>query len=312
MYEVDLRELPEVYVRPPHPIPYQGSKRRLAGLILTLFPDRVERLVEPFAGSGAVSLAAAASSKAAAYWLNDSNAALAELWRAILERPDDLADGYDRVWTAQIGRETEHFYDVRDEFNEHNRPDLFLFLLTRAVKAAVRYNARGEFNQSPDKRRMGTRPETMRRQIRDAHVLMAGRTTVSALDYEQVLAAWRPGDLVYMDPPYQGVCTGRDDRYISGIEFESFMDALRALNRAGADYVLSYDGRTGRKTHGVELPPDLNLMQLEVNAGRSSQATLLGRDDETIESIYVSPSLSNLASARVNELDNLVHVATLF
>jgi len=276
MYEVDLRDLPEVYVRPPHPIPYQGSKRRLAGLILTLFPNRVERLVEPFAGSSAVSLAAAASSKAASFWLNDSNAALIELWRAILEYPEDLADGYERVWSAQLGREIEHFYNVRDEFNAQNRPELFLFLLTRAVKAAVRYNARGEFNQSPDKRRMGTRPETMRRQIRDAHVLMAGRTTVSALDYEQVLAAWRPGDLVYMDPPYQGVCTGRDDRYISGIEFERFMDALRSLNRAGADFILSYDGRTGRKTHGVELPADLNLMQLEVNAGRSSQATLLG------------------------------------
>ena len=312
MYEVDLRDLPEVYVRPPHPIPYQGSKRRLAGLILTLFPERVDRMVEPFAGSGAVSLAAAASSKAASFWLNDSNAALAELWRAILERPEDLADGYDRVWSAQLGREIEHFYDVRNEFNERNRPELFLFLLTRAVKAAVRYNARGEFNQSPDKRRLGTRPDTMRRQIRDTHVLMAGRTTVSALDYEQVLAAWRPGDLIYMDPPYQGVCTGRDDRYISGIEFERFMDALRTLNRVGADYILSYDGRTGRKTHGVELPADLKLMQLEVNAGRSSQATLLGRDDETIESIYVSPSLSEVATTRVHELDALVNVATLF
>lgn len=312
MYEVDLRDLPEVFVRPPHPIPYQGSKRRLAGLILNLFPERVERLVEPFAGSGAVSLAAAAAAKAETFWLNDSNAALADLWRAILEQPEDLADGYERVWTAQVGRELEHFYDVRDEFNKDSRPDLFLFLLTRAVKAAVRYNARGEFNQSPDKRRMGTRPETMRRQIRDTHVLLSGKTTVSAVDYEQVLANWRPGDLIYMDPPYQGVCTGRDDRYISGIQFERFMDGLQLLNRKGADYILSYDGRTGGKTHGVELPPDLSLMQLHVNAGRSSQATLLGRDDETIESIYISPSLTALATGRVDELDKLVNVATLF
>jgi hypothetical protein len=33
------------------------------------------------------------------------------------------------------------------------------------VKAAVRYNATGEFNQSPDNRRMGALPETMRAHI---------------------------------------------------------------------------------------------------------------------------------------------------
>jgi len=36
----------------PHPIPYQGSKRNLASQILRFFPDEINRLVEPFAGSG--------------------------------------------------------------------------------------------------------------------------------------------------------------------------------------------------------------------------------------------------------------------
>lgn len=43
----------------PHPIPYQGSKRQLAPVVLSYFPSRFGRLVEPFAGSAAVSLAAA-------------------------------------------------------------------------------------------------------------------------------------------------------------------------------------------------------------------------------------------------------------
>ena len=43
----------------PHPIPYQGSKRNLAPIILSYFPPRFRRLVEPFAGSAAVSLAVA-------------------------------------------------------------------------------------------------------------------------------------------------------------------------------------------------------------------------------------------------------------
>ncbi|HBB31201.1 MAG TPA: hypothetical protein DDZ80_05770 [Cyanobacteria bacterium UBA8803] len=40
----------------PHPIQYQGSKRNLASNILRFLPNRVERLVEPFAGTAAVSI----------------------------------------------------------------------------------------------------------------------------------------------------------------------------------------------------------------------------------------------------------------
>ena len=46
-------------MRIPHPIPYQGSKRGIAEAILAYFPQHVTRLIEPFAGSAAVTLAAA-------------------------------------------------------------------------------------------------------------------------------------------------------------------------------------------------------------------------------------------------------------
>jgi DNA adenine methylase len=50
--------------------------------------------------------------------------------------------------------------------------------------------------------------------------------------------------------------------------------------------------RTGAKVHGVRLPEHLDLTHVELEAGRSSQATLLGRDDATVESLYLSPALS--------------------
>jgi DNA adenine methylase len=42
----------------------------------------------------------------------------------------------------------------------------------------------------------------------------------------------------------------------------------------------------------VKLPDHLDLTHMELEAGRSSQATLLGRDDATFESLYISPVLS--------------------
>jgi len=57
----------------PQPIPYQGSKRALAPLILKYFPAKINRLIEPFAGSSAITVATAIRSKASKYWINDLN-----------------------------------------------------------------------------------------------------------------------------------------------------------------------------------------------------------------------------------------------
>ena len=39
------------------------------------------------------------------------------------------------------------------------------------------------------------------------------------------------------------------------------------------------------------MPKNLELTHVEIDAGRSSQATLLGRINKTYESIYISPAL---------------------
>ncbi len=101
----------------PHPIPYQGSKRLLANLILAYVPPNVSRLVEPFAGSAALTIAAAMQKKAECFYLNDTNQPLIHLWQAILETPEQLADEYEKLWRQQRGRERKFYDEVRDEFN---------------------------------------------------------------------------------------------------------------------------------------------------------------------------------------------------
>ena len=51
------------------------------------------------------------------------------------------------------------------------------------------------------------------------------------------------------------------------------------------------DGRSGDKTYGKELPEYLGLKRILIPAGRSSQATLLGKNQQTIESLYISNKL---------------------
>lgn len=276
----------------PHPIQYQGSKRTLASTILRYFPNKFTRLVEPFAGSAAISIACAARGKANFYWLNDFNKPLAELLGLIINRPAEIANYYETTWNQQHDDSLEHYYRVREDFNRTGDPKLFLYLLARCVKGSIRYNADGLFNQSPDKRRHGTRPETMRKNIFGVSALLKGKSVISSLDYKDVLSNVNEDDVVYMDPPYQGVCGDRDSRYFSGISYDEFVLALAELNARQIRYAVSYDGRTGNKSFGKILPENLSLTLIELEVGRSSQATLLGRDAITVESLYLSPRLA--------------------
>ena len=76
------------------------------------------------------------------------------------------------------------------------------------------------------------------------------------------------------------------------------------MNRKRLSFIISYDGRTGGKNHGKRLPEYLNLTYIEVDAGLSSQATLLGRTAQTVESIYVSSALlSRIGKSRIEQAE---------
>jgi DNA adenine methylase len=275
----------------PHPVPYQGSKRNIAEHILQFFPLDTEGLYEPFAGSSAITIAAASRGKAEHFFVNDLNAPLIGLWKEIVSSPSRLSANYEQLWNAQIGQERTFYDDIRRLFNETHSPDFLLYLLARCVKASVRYNAAGEFNQSPDNRRLGRNPAHMKSDIFAVSHLLRGRVAFSSEDFSKALDAAKSRDLVYMDPPYQGTSGNRDGRYIKGLNVTQLTSCLSHLNRRDISFILSYDGHCGETKYGAALPDVLDLYHLSIDAGRSSQATLLGRNETTYESLYLSPAL---------------------
>jgi len=276
----------------PHPIPYQGSKRRLASIILEYFPTEIDVMYEPFSGSAAVTLAAATNRLAKEYVLGDSLGSLVEIWRLIINNPKYLYKEYKNIWESQHEDPRAYYDTIREEFNQRGGAARLLFLLSRCVKNAVRFNSKGNFNQSPDKRRLGTRPERMQKNIELSHLLLSGKTNIYPRDYSETLALAGPSDLVYMDPPYQGTSLGNDQRYHQQLDLERFILELVKLRERGVPFILSFDGRSGGKTYGVGLPDYLGLTKVEIHAGRSSQATLNGKSTETYESLYLSPELA--------------------
>lgn len=288
------RELRQV----PHPIPYQGSKRRIAGAILDLFPRRsIRTLIEPFAGSAALTIAAAMQHRASKYHINDSLRPLAGLWELIIQRPLELADRYERIWIGHVGNPIEHFYKVRSQFNIDQDPAKLLYLLTRCVKSAIRFNDKGEFNQSADRRRIGARPERIRREILGAHGLLKDAAHTTSHDYRDVLLDATRHDLVYMDPPWQGTSGARDTRYHQLLDKDGLITQLDRLNSHDVPFLLSFDGRLGERSYGDGLPASLRLTHLEICAGVSSQSTLSGQQEVTYESLYVSMAVTRALDA---------------
>lgn len=279
----------------PHIVQYQGSKRILAPQILQYMPHKFNRLIEPFAGMAAITIAVAKFNRTQRFIINDLNNPLVEVLRSAIETPNELVAQYSALWKEQFEYHlgsVEHFYKVRDDFNNGKKtPEYMLYLLARCVKGAVRYGSNGQFNQSPDKRRNGTSPKTLKQNVCEISGLLQGKTKFYSEDYKVILDMAEEGDVVYMDPPYQGVCSVRDNRYYSGIEFDDFVEAIDKLNQRNIDFLISYDGKCGDKSYGKDLPKELNLKKVLLNAGLSSQALLLGKKQTTFEALYISKGL---------------------
>lgn len=277
--------------RLPHPIPYQGSKRALAAIIGTHIPRDVDVWYEPFAGSAAMTLWAAHNGSARRFVVADALEPVAWLWQSIIAEPEATARRYRAIWQGQRKGDRDYFNTVRDRYNTSADPVDLLYLVCRCVKNAVRFNARGAFTQSADHRRLGMHPDRMTAAIDGASRLLRGRTEVRSGDWLATTADAGRRDFVYLDPPYLGTTIGRDRRYAQQLERDALIDGLRELTARGVRFALSYDGMTGAKVYGPPLPDELGLARLLLDAGTSSQATLSGRSETTVESLYLSPGL---------------------
>lgn len=127
----------------PHIVQYQGSKRILAPQILRYFPLRFERLIEPFAGMAAITIAVAHQGRSSKYIVNDINEPLIALLKDAIQNSEQLIAKYKSLWDKQFdypGGSVEHYYHVRDLFNAGEQSaENMLYLLARCVKGSVRY-----------------------------------------------------------------------------------------------------------------------------------------------------------------------------
>lgn len=261
-------------------IKWSGSKRSQAPYIVNFFPDDYGTYYEPFVGSGAV-LYYGKPQKAIA---GDICEPLVALWKAIQTDPETLIDHYTLYWNKLKDDGYQTFYEVRDRFNQDKDPRDLFFLSRTCVNGLIRFNSKGEFNNSLHHTRRGIEPGRVAEIIRDWGRMLS-HVEFRFGDYRVTTSDATRGDMIYLDPPYFNT----RGRYYGRIDYPEFLEYLEYLNKNEIKFILSYDGKRGSKDYNTVLPSGLYKRKYLVKSGNAPFKKVMdGKSEMVEEALYLN------------------------
>lgn len=256
---------------------WAGGKFRVLDQILHLLPPG-RRLVEPFAGSAAVSLNADFPEALVA----DFNADLVSLYRSIQM---DTARFVVEAGALFGGKHNnrESFEALRAEFNESGdafrRSIIFVYLNRHGFNGLCRYNAKGRFNVPFGKYDNPGFPQAEIEAFADA----AARMEFVHQGFAATMDAAREGDVIYCDPPYVPLSvTSNFTSYSSGAfgfaEQKALAEKARECAALGIPVVISNHNTAESRA----LYQDAEIHTFEVQRFISSKASTRGNAPELL------------------------------
>lgn len=160
-----------------------GSKRRIMDQIWPHLP-RGRRIVVPFFGSGSDSMF---------FHARGLDVLAADANKYLVDLVNNIEDAHARAPTPG------DYYAIRERFNAERDLADFLTLLRTSFNGLCRFNRCGEFNVPGPKG-----PYRPPRNVESFARMVEAIGGVACLDFEETLSLVRPGDVVYVDPPYFG------------------------------------------------------------------------------------------------------------
>jgi len=175
---------------------WAGNKYRILDKVKRRLPEG-KRLVEPFAGSGALFL----NTDYDNYLLCDSNPDLIGLYSLLKSEGRTFIEQAASLF-VQENNLSERYYALREEFNHCHDPvrraTLFVYLNRHGYNGLCRYNAKGGFNVPFGRYK---RPYFPAAEMLAFHH-KAQRARFVWQDFITTFEQARQGDVIYCDPPY--------------------------------------------------------------------------------------------------------------
>lgn len=175
---------------------WPGNKFRCLQHILPRLPKE-HRLIEPFAGSGAIFL----NSQYSEYLLSDKNSDLIQLFINLKNHQQDFIQ-YCGTWFKTKNNNKTVFYELRQQFNEscdpYLRSALFLYLNRHGYNGLCRYNLKGKYNVPFGQY---VRPYFPKKELEN-FIHKAHHASFLHQDFTDTFENAQSGDVIYCDPPY--------------------------------------------------------------------------------------------------------------
>ncbi len=177
---------------------WAGGKRSLATRILEELPAQIDTYYEPFVGGAAVFLALAEEKRFKRAVITDKNAQLINLYTVVRDDLEPLLRALEKL---QVQISEADYYAIRAKRGgtEVQRAARLIYLNKTGYNGLYRVNSSGEFNvpYGRYKRPKVYDPE----RLRAASDALKG-VKIEIRDFEDSCSKAKPGDAVYLDPPY--------------------------------------------------------------------------------------------------------------
>jgi len=175
-------------------IRWAGSKQQLLSRLRLYWPGDSRRYIEPFCGSACLFFDLEPQDAV----LGDLNEELIGALRAVQRDVDLVLECLGRLRRGKAG-----YYELRSrdpgELTDPERAARFIYLNHYCFNGLYRTDARGRFNVPFGRSRTAKRIDSDL--LTRASAVLHNAVLVDS-DFEETLHWARPGDLVYLDPPY--------------------------------------------------------------------------------------------------------------
>ena len=218
---------------------WAGGKSSLLSQLVSHFPKKFNRYLEPFLGGGAVFFSLAEGIPAV---INDSNPNLFNLYSVIRDYPYELNEIL-KLYTHKYSE--EFYYELRSTKLQSNIEEAAktLFLNKTCFNGLYRQNSKGEFNVPFGKRIKCPALSNSENILFVSQKLK--KATLLSEDFEIILKMASAGDFIYCDPPYEPLSRTSSFNHYTGLGFsqkdqERLYDCVKQAASKGATIALSH------------------------------------------------------------------------
>ena len=221
------------------PIKSQGIKTKLVPWIDNAVPEEFDgRWIEPFMGTGVVGFNIAPKHAV----MCDSNPHLINFYNAITTgeiTPEIVRKYLNKEDTLLLEKGEEHYYALRNRFNQSHHPLDFLFLNRSSFNGIIRFNRKGEFNtpfcKKPNRFAQAYVTKIVNQVDHVSKLIKAKDFTFKCQPFQDTIKEATSSDIIYCDPPY----IGRHVDYYNGWGCEHEQALFDGLSTSDARFILS-------------------------------------------------------------------------